>query len=1024
MTSLHAAVRSLPARTLRPWIATQPPRHRTAATSSKSAFRPAVALLALCLCGAASLARAQGLETFETHALSGTIYVDGSFTGQNGIVWHYYHVTGEQTFPIDGKGLLLRRSDAPSRVISGEIPGGIGSFSVQMRKAFIGAGDRQVELFVNGVSKGTSQTFGGATGGDDTIHTFSVADINVSGAVTIEVRHITGGSSSRQLVIDNLSWTGYAAAGPSLSVAPGSLSGFSYVEGGGPSPEMDYTVSGSGLMGTGGILVEPPAGFEVSTSSGSGFTDWVELPFADGELVDQPVTVYVRLAAGLDADDYSGQITHAGGGVDSPPGVVLSGTVSTPPPPLPALAAFDEAYEQDFSGFVSEATLPGGWSLDKDSYTYQGDFGSGTSGGLRGNGTLGFQLTTAAPNNTFATTLTLLNDTGFTIEKLHIAYLGRVAREVEGTPKWIVSVDGTLVPALEYSTAGGVDETKQTTLTGLAIAPGATFTIEWATTSAGTSGVRRQIGIGEVSVTATEDGEAPNHPPVLTLEPTSASVFAGEAVLATASATDADDDEVTLSVASSDIADVAAFFDPLTGSFAWTPGAAGTYVVTFTADDGEDQDAKDLTITVGLAAPRDLAAGPVGATTASVSWSPVAGATGYRVDVHAMHGEVAEVLAENFDGFVAGEYPGAHSTNVADALDDHTQSPGWSGERVYQAGGAVKLGVSSGTGWIQTPPTDLAAEGGDFTIMVDAGAWPTDTTNRSIDVLLDGGVLQTLELSNDGMRRFTITGSDGRADSVVRFTARADSGNRFFLDNLSIGTGAVEFEEVWAGQPVADASAALSDLAPGLAYRVVVRVTDGAVESADSEPLLFETAAEDTPPVVVIDPLAYQVELGELVSFLVTTFDAEGHAITLDMDLPGAALTETATSGVYRFEWLAATAGQTVVTFVATANGLESDPVAVAITVREDDPPAEPVAPRVQSITLSATEVEVVFAVEGGLEHGEGVDYGLWSAGALEGTPDWVALEAVFTPLDAHSAALTAALPAGETAFFLVRATR
>lgn len=155
----------------------------------------------------------QGLETFENHSLSGTSYVNGSFVGNNDITWYYVHCTGEQAYPIENKGILLRRSEVPSSVSSSTISGGIGNFSVQMRKAFTSTGDRQIELFINGESKGVSQTFGAASGGDETIHTFTVNNINIDGDFVIEIRHITGNTSNRQLVIDNLTWTGYSSGG-------------------------------------------------------------------------------------------------------------------------------------------------------------------------------------------------------------------------------------------------------------------------------------------------------------------------------------------------------------------------------------------------------------------------------------------------------------------------------------------------------------------------------------------------------------------------------------------------------------------------------------------------------------------------------------------------------------------------------------------------------------------------------------------------------------------------------------------
>jgi hypothetical protein len=162
------------------------------------------------------------------------------------------------------------------------------------------------------------------------------------------------------------------------------------------------------------------------------------------------------------------------------------------PPGLP--------YAQDFSGFTSAENLPEEFVLD-DTYIYQGDFGSGTAGGLRGNGALGFQLTGSAPNNNFTATLSLINNTGEEINELFIKYTGLVERvDQTGTPKWVVSVNGTEYSELEYLTADGVNKDVFAIISGLAIADNDLIEVEWFTTSIGTSGTRRQIGITDVAI--------------------------------------------------------------------------------------------------------------------------------------------------------------------------------------------------------------------------------------------------------------------------------------------------------------------------------------------------------------------------------------------------------------------------------------------------------------------------------------------------------------------------------------------
>jgi hypothetical protein len=277
---------------------------------------------------------------------------------------------------------------------------------------------------------------------------------------------------------------------PLITVAPTTLSGFTYVLGSGPSTSQSFELSGTNLDGS-NVILNAPANFEISEEENGTFSSSITLTAFDGTASD----IWVRLVDGLSADVYSGNISITGGGADSI-SVAVSGEVTEPPPPPPGLP-----YAEDFSGFISAETLPDGWALD-GTYAYGGDFGTGTSGGLRGNGVLGFQLTGSVPNDNFTATLTLDNTTGSTITELLIQYTGKVARvEQTGTPKWVVSINGTVYPELEYSTEDGVEKNVFYFITGLSISDGALIEIEWFTTSTGTSGTRRQIGIDDVSVT-------------------------------------------------------------------------------------------------------------------------------------------------------------------------------------------------------------------------------------------------------------------------------------------------------------------------------------------------------------------------------------------------------------------------------------------------------------------------------------------------------------------------------------------
>ncbi|MDO5656575.1 MAG: DUF5689 domain-containing protein [Flavobacteriaceae bacterium] len=140
-----------------------------------------------------------GTETFDNAALT-VSYASGSFVGNNGITWTYTDARDKgNTSGVDGNALMWRTKEGSytTNIVSSTISGGIVNFSVKMYKAFTGSGSRQVELFINGTSYGTSEAFD-----DSNEHIFEVNGINIEGDFTIEIRNL-----GRQIVIDDISWT-------------------------------------------------------------------------------------------------------------------------------------------------------------------------------------------------------------------------------------------------------------------------------------------------------------------------------------------------------------------------------------------------------------------------------------------------------------------------------------------------------------------------------------------------------------------------------------------------------------------------------------------------------------------------------------------------------------------------------------------------------------------------------------------------------------------------------------------------
>ncbi|MCB5288216.1 MAG: hypothetical protein LHW64_10515, partial [Candidatus Cloacimonetes bacterium] len=306
------------------------------------------------------MAWGQGLEDF-TKSNATSSYATNSFVGNNGITWSYVASRdGDNDANSSGivlPALMLRRSSDSSAVSSSAISGGIGDFSVKLYKGFTGSGNRQVELFINGVSKGTSATFD-----DFDEHIFAVTGINVTGNITIEIKN----STSKQVIVDDISWTAYASSTPTITLSESDLTGFSYELGSGPSTEQNFTVSGSNL--TNDISIAATTNYEISKTSGTGYT--TALTFTQSGGTVSQTTIYVRLKAGLIVGDYNGETITAISADATSKNVTCSGSVTAPPPP--ATPSANSATAVSHEGFTAR------WDAVSGATSYRLDVLTGT----------------------------------------------------------------------------------------------------------------------------------------------------------------------------------------------------------------------------------------------------------------------------------------------------------------------------------------------------------------------------------------------------------------------------------------------------------------------------------------------------------------------------------------------------------------------------------------------------------------------------------------------------------------------
>lgn len=149
----------------------------------------------------------------------------------------------------------------------------------------------------------------------------------------------------------------------------GTLSNFGNVCTGANSTEQSYTVSGDNLVAN--VTVTAPTGFQVSTTSGSGFGSSVTLSQSGGDLVGEPVTVYVRFSPSA-TGAASGNITHTSTSATTQ-NVAAAGTgIATPATPgsitgnnNPCASASGLTYSISSVSTATSYTwtVPTGWSI-------------------------------------------------------------------------------------------------------------------------------------------------------------------------------------------------------------------------------------------------------------------------------------------------------------------------------------------------------------------------------------------------------------------------------------------------------------------------------------------------------------------------------------------------------------------------------------------------------------------------------------------------------------------------------------
>ncbi|MFZ4621664.1 MAG: T9SS type A sorting domain-containing protein [Bacteroidota bacterium] len=200
----------------------------------------------------------------------------------------------------------------------------------------------------------SSLTFNDATASISTGTTLTqtVSSVSIPNGNYIFIRFIHAGGSSS----DNLGWddVAFTAANPSpiVTVDTTSFNGaFGSIASGSASAEHTFKVSGTNLTDT--IFITAPTGFQVSSTSGSGFGSTVKLVPSGGTVSQQ--TIYAHFSP-ASVTSFADNITVSSAGVTTY-NIAVNGTGISPSAPTVAISASPALTESNLNTSIITVTL-------------------------------------------------------------------------------------------------------------------------------------------------------------------------------------------------------------------------------------------------------------------------------------------------------------------------------------------------------------------------------------------------------------------------------------------------------------------------------------------------------------------------------------------------------------------------------------------------------------------------------------------------------------------------------------------
>lgn len=264
-----------------------------------------------------------------------------------------------------------------------------------------------------------------------------------------------------------------------------------------------------------------------------------------------------------------------------------------------------------------------------------------------------------------------------------------------------------------------------------------------------------------------------------------------------------------------------------------------------------------------IAAPVALAATNVTTTSFTANWEEVESNEHYTLTVSPLVSTdpTSEIKKETFSKFTEGTPESPDNSDISQELDTYMETTGWSGSKVYQAGGMCRIGLSLTKGYLATPDMTLPAK---FTVTFTAKDYVSAAGKE------DGGIIyvghcaykdgqseflrkETIELTPEE-RTYSFTFENGGEKQFIEF---GNESKRVLIDNIRITSAGSEIPEVKVFENITGSSYEVTGLVPNYIYHYTVKAYRGDLVSEESNVIevetklgLAETADDNTASVI------------------------------------------------------------------------------------------------------------------------------------------------------------------------------